>query len=93
MITDNFGNSLFVTKPGAVPSTAHQIRSIPPGFSAHSASKAKYVCIDCGKEFHSFKFSGRCNPKAEGVNSGFGSKSDVSKSKSGLHTWISYGDD
>ena len=82
LITDDFGDQLFVARPGAIPSAHHEIASDAGG----------YICLHCHKTSSRPAFSDPCLPTLQGIRSGYGKKADIEKSKTGLFTWFAIAD-
>jgi len=91
LVTDNFGDSLFMASPGRVPCTHHNLRQYSPGDALRIGRSVAglFVCICCGNEYATPVSDDKCWEKLESITSGFGSKERAEKSHSGLHTWLS----
>ena len=89
-VIDDFGNSLYVVPPGKVPAANHVILQYSRGDAKrlNRPVVGMYVCSDCGEEFNSLKNVGPCYAKTHTPGSGFGDKTKVVKSNSGLFTWL-----
>lgn len=80
IVTDDFGNSLFVARPGTVVSVAHEVAQRVGG---------GYCCVRCGKSWKDFSRAGSCSPHLEFASSGWGSKEHREKSLNGEFSWVS----